>query len=151
MSVIFPPVGCQNLAIVAGQAFQAARSYSLMRPPTGWSGRGGCSWRAAGMPLGSLTGAPGADQGGPTLDRPARHAARAVRLRLVVAAPAGDDQEVLVNPGDLGAGQAGQEGCDGCAELFGGVEGEGRVVASLCLGLEPPGGAGARMLEGLGR
>ena len=51
----FPPVGCQNLAIVAGQAFQAARSYSLMRPPrtgrrliffwersaTGGSGRGG--------------------------------------------------------------------------------------------------------------
>ena len=33
MSVIFPPVGCQNLAIVAGQAFQAARSCSLMRPP----------------------------------------------------------------------------------------------------------------------
>jgi hypothetical protein len=28
----FPPVGCQNLAIVAGQAFQAARSYSLDGP-----------------------------------------------------------------------------------------------------------------------
>ena len=25
----FSPVGCQNLAIVAGQAFQAARSYSF--------------------------------------------------------------------------------------------------------------------------
>src|SRR5690348_8908601 len=165
MSVIFPPVGCQNLAIVAGQAFQAARSYSLMRPPrtgrrliffwersaTGWSGRGGCSWRAAGMPLGSLADTPGADLGGLTLDRPGRPAARAVWLDLVAVACAGDDQEVLVNPADLGAGQAGQEGCDGRAQLFGGVEGEGGVVASLGLGLEPPGGAGARVPEGLGR
>src|SRR5690349_12374085 len=96
MSVIFPPVGCQNLAIVAGQTFQAARSYSLMGPPrtgrrlisfwersTGWSGRGGCSWRAARTPLGSLTDAPGADLQGLTLDRPARPAARTVRLHLV--------------------------------------------------------------------
>ena len=36
--------------------------------------------------------------------RPARQAARTVRLYLVAAAPADDDQEVLVNPGDLGAG-----------------------------------------------
>ena len=88
---------------------------------------------------------------GQTLGRVlAQHTGWTVGLRLVVAASAGDDQQVLVNPGDLGAGQAGQEGCDGCAQLFGGVEGEGRVVASLGLGPEPPGCARARMLEGLG-
>jgi catechol 2,3-dioxygenase-like lactoylglutathione lyase family enzyme len=54
-----PPVGFQNSAIGADLGFYAARSYSLMRPPrmgqrwirfwersaTGWSGRGGWSWR----------------------------------------------------------------------------------------------------------
>src|SRR6266699_411927 len=46
-----------------------------------------------------------------------------------------NDQKVLVNPADFGAGQAGQEGRDGRAQLFGGGEGEGGVVASLGLGL----------------
>ncbi len=54
-----PPVGFQNSAIGSDLVFQAARSYSLMRPPRtarrwirswersagGWSGRGGGSWR----------------------------------------------------------------------------------------------------------
>src|SRR6266851_7093894 len=74
---------------------------------------------AAGTPGGSLAGAPGGDLEGLALDRPARRAARAVGLCLVAAAAAGDDQEVLVNPADLGAGQAGQEGRDGCAQLVG--------------------------------
>ena len=53
------PVGFQNSATGPDLAFYAARSYSLMRPPrtgrrlirlrersaTGWSGRGGRSWR----------------------------------------------------------------------------------------------------------
>ena len=69
--------------------------------------------------------------------RPARQAARTVRLYLVAAAPADDDQEVLVNPGDLGAGQAGQERRDGRAQLIRRVEGERRVVAPLSLGPEP--------------
>ena len=52
-------VGFQNLATAPDLGFYAARSYSLMRPPrtgrrlirsrersaTGWSGRGGRSWR----------------------------------------------------------------------------------------------------------
>jgi len=74
----------------------------------------------AGYPTGTY-----AHNGNEDLDRPGRPAARTVRLRLVVAACAGDDQEVFVNPADLGAGQAGQEGCDGRVQLFGGVEGEG--------------------------
>jgi hypothetical protein len=54
-----PPVGFQNSATGLELRFYAARSYSLMRPPrtgrrlirswersaTGWSGRGGWSWR----------------------------------------------------------------------------------------------------------
>src|SRR6266568_6598956 len=52
-------------------------------------------------PARSLTGAPGADLEGRILDRLARQAARIVRLHLVAAAPADDDQEVLVNPADL--------------------------------------------------
>src|SRR5260370_16275200 len=68
---------------------------------------------------------------------------------MVVAAPAGDDEQVLVNPGDLGAGQAGQEGRDGCGQLLRRVEGQCRVVAPLGLGPEPPGRARARVLEGL--
>jgi hypothetical protein len=53
------PVGFQNSATGVDLGFYAARSYSLMRPPrtgrrwicswersaTGWSGRGGRSWR----------------------------------------------------------------------------------------------------------
>src|ERR1700685_4445503 len=53
------PVGFQHWAIGSDLVFQAARSYSLMRPPRtarrsirswersagGWSGRGGWSWR----------------------------------------------------------------------------------------------------------
>ena len=53
------PVGFQNSATGLDLGFYAARSYSLMRPPrtgrrlirfwersaTGWSGRGGRSWR----------------------------------------------------------------------------------------------------------
>jgi uncharacterized protein DUF5753 len=53
------PVRFQNSATSPGLGFYAARSYSLMRPPrmgqrwirfwersaTGWSGRGGWSWR----------------------------------------------------------------------------------------------------------
>jgi len=56
--------------------------------------------------VGSLAGAPGADLEGLILDRLVRPAARAVRLHLVAAAPADDDQQVLVHPADLGAGQA---------------------------------------------
>src|SRR6478672_1691125 len=56
---------------------------------------------------------------------------------------------MLVNPADLGVGQACQEGRDGRAQLLRWVEGEGRVVAPLGLGLEPFGRAGARELEGL--
>jgi hypothetical protein len=85
------------------------------------------------------------------VDRLARRAGRTVRLHLIAAAGAGDDQEVLVNPADLGAGQAGQEGRDGQAQLLRRVEGERGVVASLGLGPEPPGGARARMPEGLCR
>src|SRR2546425_403102 len=103
---------------------------------------------AAGRSWGSLAGAPGADLEGLAGDGLVRRAGWAVGFCLV-AAPAGDDQEVLVNPADLGAGQAGQEGGDGCAQLFGGVEGEGRVVPALGLGPEPPGRAGARVVEGL--
>jgi hypothetical protein len=54
------PVGYQNCAIGCELGFQAARAYSLRRPPrtgrrlmcswersaTGWSGRGGWSWSA---------------------------------------------------------------------------------------------------------
>jgi hypothetical protein len=83
------------------------------------------------------------------LDRLVRQAGRAVRLHLVVAAPADDDQQVLVNPGNLGTGQAGQEGRDGCAQLLRRVEGECRVVAPLGLGPEPLGCTGARVLEDL--
>ncbi len=92
---------------------------------------------------------PGADLEGLILDRLVRQAGRAVRLGLVVAARGGDDQQVLVNPADLGAGQAGQEGRDGCAQLLRRVEGECRVVAPVGLGPEPLGRAGARVLEGL--
>src|ERR1039458_5206658 len=112
--------------------------------------RGGAGrWAAARTPLGSLAGEPGADLEGLILDRLARQAARTVRLRLVAAAPADDDQEVLVNPADLGAGQAGQERRDGRAQLVRRVEGERRVVAPLGLGPEPPGRARAAMPEGL--
>jgi len=83
------------------------------------------------------------------LDRLARRAGRTVRLGLAGAAGAGDDQEVLVNPGDFGAGQAGQEGRDGRAQLLLRVEGERRVVASLGLGPEAFGGARARLPDGL--
>ena len=100
------------------------------------------------MPAGSLAGAPGADLGGVIVDRLARRAGRVVRLRLAGAAGAGDEQEVLVNPADLGAGQAGQEGRGGRAQLLRRVEGERGVVASLGLGTEPLGGARARMPEG---
>src|SRR5713101_2142028 len=85
------------------------------------------------------------------VDRLVRQAGLAVGLGMVTAACAGDDQEVLVNPGDLGAGQAGNEGRDGRAELLRSVEGERRVVASLGLGPEPLGRARARVLEGLCR
>ena len=44
---------------------------------------------------------------------------------LVAMGRAGHDQEVLVNPADLGAGQARQEGRDGCAQFLRCVEGEG--------------------------
>ena len=98
--------------------------------------------------LGAVTGVPGADLEGRFV-RPARRAARTVRLRLVAAAPGDDDQEVLVNPGDLGAGQAGQERRDGRAQFIRGVERERRVVVALGLGPEPPGRARARMPEGL--
>jgi hypothetical protein len=42
---------------------------------------------AAGTPVGGLTGAPVADLEGLILDRLVRRAVRAVRLRLIVAAP----------------------------------------------------------------
>ena len=69
------------------------------------------------MPLGSLTSVPGADLEGLILDHLARPAARTVRFHLVAAGPADDDQQVLVNPADFGAGQAGQERRDGRAQL----------------------------------
>ena len=106
---------------------------------------------AARTPPGSLTGASGADLKGVIRDRLAHRAGRIVRLGPVVAAPAGDDQEVLVNPGRLGTGQAVKEGRDGRAELLRSVEGERRVVASLGLGPEPLGRTRARMPEGLCR
>ena len=81
--------------------------------------------------------------------RLARRAARTVRFRRAGAASGGDDQEVLVYPADLGAGQAGQEGRGGRAQLLRRVQGERRVVASLGLGPQPLGGARARMPEGL--
>ena len=56
-----------------------------------WAHNGGDLRAAAGTSWGSLAGAPGADLEGLTLDRPARPAARAVRLHLVAAALAGDD------------------------------------------------------------
>jgi hypothetical protein len=55
-----------------------------------------------------LTGAPDADLGSLILDRPVRQAGWTAGLHLVAAAPVGDDQEVLVNPGDLRARQASQ-------------------------------------------
>src|SRR5439155_1496169 len=76
---------------------------------------------------------------GPIVDRAARLAARTVRLVLGAAAAADDDQQVLVNPGDLGAGQAGQERRDARGQLLRRVEGEGRVVAPLGLGPDAPG------------
>ena len=63
--------------------------------------------------------------------------------------PCSYDQQVLVNPADLGSGQAGQEGSRGRAQLLRRVEGERRAVAPLGLGLEPLGRARPRMLEGL--
>jgi hypothetical protein len=59
MDTALPPVGFQNSVTGPDLGFYAARSYSLMRPPrtswhlirsweksaTGWSGRGGRSWR----------------------------------------------------------------------------------------------------------
>src|SRR6204780_3758490 len=99
--------------------------------------------------MGSLGGGPGADPGGLIVARLAGQAAWTVRLCLVAQARAGDDQEVLVNPGDLRAGQAGQERRDGRAQLLRLVERERRVVAPLGLGPEPPSRAQARMLEDL--
>src|SRR4029450_3881516 len=59
-------------------------------------------------------------------------------------------QEVLIDPADLGTGQASQEGGDGLAQLVGLVEREGRVVATFDLRPEPLGGAGPGMAEALG-
>src|SRR6266702_4694310 len=57
---------------------------------------------------------------------------------------------MLVDPGNLGAGQAGEEGGDGRGQLLRGVQREGRVVASLGLRHEPLRCARARMAEGTG-
>ena len=56
---------------------------------------------------------------------------------------------MLVNPGDFGAGQAGQERRDARAQLVWFVKGERRVVQPLCLGFETFGRAPARVLEDL--
>src|SRR5215472_4068096 len=97
---------------------------------------------------GGLRAAPGTSWGSLAGDSLARRAGWVVGLCLV-AAPVGDDQEVLVTPGHFAAGQGGQEGSDGCTQLLRRVEREGRVVAALGLGPEPLGRAGARVAEGL--
>jgi len=79
-------------------------------PAIDWAHKRGDLRAAARTPPGSLTSASGADLKGVIRDRLAYRAGRTVRLRLIAAAPAGDDQQVLVNPGRLGTGQAGEEG-----------------------------------------
>src|SRR5690242_19530893 len=83
----------------------------------------GASWR-------SLAGALGTDLEGLAGAGLVRRAGWAVGCCLV-AAPAGEDEEVLVHPGHFRAGQGGQEGSDCGAQLLRRVEGEGRVVAAL--------------------
>jgi len=73
-----------------------------------------------------------------------------VSLHLGVSAAAGDYQEVLVDPGDLRAGQPGEERRDGRTQFVRRVEGESRVVVCLGLSLEPLRGARALMAEGVG-
>src|SRR5947209_8402608 len=100
-------------AVIVGLLASAGICFAL-RPPPRRLARPGCAFSRslpalqATAAARSLTGAPGADLEILILARLARQAARTVRFCLVAAAPADDDQEVLVNPGDLGAGQAGQ-------------------------------------------
>jgi hypothetical protein len=80
---------------------------------------------AAGTAWGGLTGALGADLDGPAGDCLVRPGRLGAGFCLGAMGRAGHDQEVLVNPADLGAGQARQEGRDGCAQFLRCVEGEG--------------------------
>src|SRR5690348_6546684 len=87
-----------------------------------------------------LAGAPGADLGSLIIDRLACRAGWTAGVRLVAAGSAGDDEQVFVDPADLGAGEAGQERRDRGAQFGGRVEGEGRVVVPLGLSAQPLGG-----------
>jgi hypothetical protein len=79
---------------------------------------------------------------GPRSVRKNGAAAETARLRPVAGAPADDnDQEVLVNPGDLGARQAALERRDGRAQLLRRVERDRGVVVRFGLGTEPLGRA----------
>jgi hypothetical protein len=62
-------------------------------------------------------------------------------------AAVGDHQEVLVHPGDVWAGQAGQERLDRHGQLRRGVKGERRVVVAFGLGTQPLTGARPRVAE----